>query len=188
MKTIFKVRLINTLLIIIFILVLNPISIKAQRSYDDKFFTGGSLGFQFGSVTLIDVSPILGYRLTEKIDVGVGVTYKYFKSYIIDQYTNTQYNFTSNIYGGSVFGRYHFTDNFFGHVETEYLNYNIDDYSYGFKQNKTIGITSVFIGGGYRQEMGNNSYLTLMVLYNLNETQYSPYTNPIIRIGYTLGF
>jgi len=187
MKTIIKSFTFKLLLIISFFLVITNIT-KAQRSYDSKFFTGGSLGLQFGSITLVDVSPIVGYRLTDKVDIGIGITYKYYKSYIIDLSTNTQYDFASNIFGGSVFARYHFTDNFFGHVEVEYLNYTFDNYQYGFKQNQTVDITSIFVGGGYRQPMGSNSYLTLMVLYNLNETQYSPYSNPIIRVGYTIGF
>lgn len=73
-------------------------------------------------------------------------------------------------------------------MEIEYLNYNFDNYQYGFKQNQTVDIISIFAGGGYRQTMGDNSFLTIMVLYNFNQTQYSPYSNPIIRIGYTLGF
>jgi hypothetical protein len=43
------------------------------------------------------------------------------------------------------------------------------------------------VGGGIKQEIGVNSFLTLMLLYNLNETVNSPYSNPVIRVGFAVG-
>ena len=47
---------------------------------------------------------------------------------------------------------------------------------------------SFLVGGGYRQQIGGNAAMNLMVLWNLNDTYDSPYTNPIIRIGFSAGF
>ncbi|MBK9045856.1 MAG: hypothetical protein IPL74_03855 [Bacteroidetes bacterium] len=46
----------------------------------------------------------------------------------------------------------------------------------------------MLVGGGYAQEIGANASLVLMLLWNLTEEQYSPYQNPIIRIGINAGF
>lgn len=184
-------RLYRLSIVLVFILLLSVSTTNAQRSYGSKFFLGGNLGLQFGSVTLIDVSPLVGYRLTEQIDIGVGATYKYYnnKDYLL--YYNQYYGVESNIYGGSIFGRYHINENFFIHAEFEYLSYNFNDYivypTSLYKTNKSIEIESIFVGGGYRQEVGGNLYMTAMLLYNLNETRYSPYSNPVIRIGFTYG-
>jgi hypothetical protein len=181
------------LLFIIITVIFGVNDLKAQRSFGSRIFTGGNLGMQFGSVTLIDVSPMIGYRLTEDIDIGLSLTYKYYnvKDYYYSAANKQYYDFKTNIFGGGIFGRYHFTENLFGHIEIEYLDFSIDTYkNYNngvVKGSENIGITSIFIGGGYKQEIGDNSFFTLMILYNLNETTYSPYTNPIIRAGFGIG-
>ncbi len=192
MRRVFKNHIINKLLLISLILVIIPGISKAQRSFDSKFFTGGNLGLQIGTVTLIDVSPIIGYRLTEDIDIGVGLTYKYYNNKNYLQYFNNYYGVESNIYGGSLFARYHITEAIFAHVEVEDLEYSFNDYiiypTSLVTQKKTVEVPGIFVGIGYRQKLGENSYLTIMLLYNLNETHYSPYTNPLLKVGYTIGF
>jgi hypothetical protein len=83
----------------------------------NRFFFGGSLGLQFGSATYIDVSPLVGYKITPKLHAGVGLTYIYYK--VKDSYYN--YAYETSIYGGRVFGRYYILDNLFGHAEFEIL-------------------------------------------------------------------
>jgi len=173
-------------------------------SWTDRFFFGGNIGMQFGSMTLFDISPLVGYRLTNNIAVGVGVTYKYFRYkdfYSITLGGQTRYyDYKANILGGSLFSRYYLTsesydfmNNIFLHAEYEYLDFSHDAYylnSLGtdvevVKENR--GISSVFVGGGLRQPLAKKLYLELMVLWNLNESIYSPYENPIIRIGIAAG-
>jgi hypothetical protein len=131
---------------------------------------------QFGSYTFIDVSPVIGYRFTEKFASGIGVTYKYLS--IRDYYGS----FSTNIYGGSVFSRYYFLQNLFGHFEYEVLNLE------AFDLEKRINITSVLGGAGYRQMLGPRSAVEILALWNFNESAYSLYNNPIIRGGFNLGF
>jgi hypothetical protein len=40
------------------------------------------------------------------------------------------------------------------------------------------------VGGGVYQPIGRRSGFLIMVLWNLNETASSPYSNPIFRIGF----
>jgi len=148
------------------------------KKTDNRFFTGGGIGLQFGNLTLVDISPLIGYKLTEKWTIGLAGTYKYYR------YREYHYDVKTDIYGGGVFTRYHFTDYLFGHLEFEYLS--IEWYDFFLNKNR-IWIESVFVGGGYRQLIGGNSWSYIMLLYNLNETPYSPYRNPIIRAGFTVG-
>lgn len=154
----------------------------------DRFFFGGSLGLQFGSSTYIDVSPLVGFKVTEKLHAGLGLTYIYYK--VKDSYYNYEYETSS--YGGRVFGRYYILQNLFGHVEFEILNMEVPAEVGGTGSGNfdyvRDNITSLMVGGGYAQPIGSNAALTLMILWNLTEEQYSPYQNPIFRVGFSAGF
>lgn len=161
---------------------------STKSSLYSNVFTGGNFGIQFGTETSIEISPILGYRITKKITTGLGVSYRYyrFKDY---NYLPPQI-FKTTIYGGSIFARYYILDNIFLHGEYEVLSLEkafFDPGSLLHKNNRFL-IGSLLGGGGYRQKIGVNSYINLIVLYNFNETFFSPYSNPVIKIGIDLGF
>jgi len=152
----------------------------------DRIDFGGYLGAQFGTVTLIEVAPVVSYHFTEKFHAGVGLTYQYYK--------NTYYtpDYSTSSYGGSLFGRYFIWRDLFAHVEYAPLYVNYYDYfdngSGGYYRVKgATWVHDFLIGGGYRQIIGNKAFMSLMVLWNINESYYSPYSNPIIRIGFGVG-
>ena len=149
---------------------------KPKNKFKDKIFTGGNLGFQFGKETFAEISPLIGYKFTDKIAAGIGVTYQYY------HYTDRYYDIKTNVYGGRVFGRYMVTQNLFAHVEYEYLNLEAFDF-----QRRRVDVNSVLAGAGYIQHIGPNSSVVAMILYNFTESVYTPYSNPIIRIGFNLG-
>ena len=93
-----------------------------KKSFKDRIFVGGNLGLQFGTVTFADISPLVGYKFTEKITAGIGATYQYY------HYKDKYYDFETNVYGGRVFARYNFTDYLFAHAEYEYLNMEAFDF------------------------------------------------------------
>jgi hypothetical protein len=150
-------------------------------SFWDRVFFGGSLGLQFGDLTFVDVSPLVGYRVTDQLSAGVGATYIYYR------YRDYYGEYKTNIYGGRIFGKYYFVENLFGYTEYEILNLERPD---DFQYNKftRVNLSSFFVGGGYRQWLGDRAALELMILYNLTEEPYSPYTNPVIRLGIVAGF
>lgn len=153
-------------------------STKQNSNFWDKVYFGGNIGMQFGSSTLIEVSPLVGYRITPKFSAGVGITYQYF------HYRYNRYNIETNVYGGRVFGRYFFMPFLFGHVEYEYLNLEAFDF---YPQRRRVDVGSLLGGGGYAQQLGPRSAIIAMILYNFTESVYTPYTNPIVRIGVTFG-
>ncbi len=152
-----------------------------QNNFWDRVYTGGGIGLQFGSQTFVNISPLVGYRLTEKLSVGLSATYIYYRY----KNPNPAFSYSSNIYGGSVFSRYLIFENLFAHVEYEVLRLEARD-----NVSRLLGtkdVTSILVGGGYRQMLGDRSSINLILLYNLNETTYSPYQNPIIRISFGIG-
>ena len=143
----------------------------------DRIFYGGNLGLQFGTITFIDASPLIGYRLTDKLSLGTGISYMYYR----EKFPGFQ-EFSTSIYGGRLFGRYIIYKNLFAHTEYEVLNLE------SFDINRRINVTNILVGGGYRQHLGGRAYLNLLALWNINETADSPYRNPIIRMGIGIGF
>lgn len=144
---------------------------------------GGSIGAQFGDVTFIELAPIASYRVTEKFHAGLGLTYQYYK---------VNYNgvpdYSSSAYGGSVFMRYFIWGDLFAHAEYAPLYItNFYDYSIPIPEYRNVWAQDVLLGGGYRQWIGQKAFMSLMLLFNINESLYSPYSNPIIRIGFGLG-
>lgn len=148
-------------------------------SFWDRTYFGGNFSLQFGDITFIDISPLMGYMLTEKLSAGVGATYQYTK------YDFSRFKFETNTYGGRVFGRYNFFPEFFGHAEVESLSFEFID------QNDAITrewVPGVFLGGGYFASFGRSrGGFQIMGLYNLAYDEVkSPYNSPfIVRIGFT---
>jgi long-subunit fatty acid transport protein len=183
MKRIIKVSL-------IFIVLLNSAKIFAQviteegaqnDNFKHTFFTGGNLGLQFGSVTMVDISPQFGYYVLENMSVGAGLTYQYINDH--------RFSETMHVIGGRVFTRLYlpFYNSIFAHGEYEYMTYNTNVFSLN-GQKEWINLSNVLAGVGYRQRIAGRSAITLMVLWNFNETPYTLYSNPIIRAGFDIGF
>lgn len=139
----------------------------------DKIFFGGYFGLTFGTVTNIELSPQVGYHITPRFDAGLGISYRY--------YNDSRYKFSTQMYGGNVFTRLFVFQNLFAYAEVEQINLEVLNLQYEYERK---WVNSVFVGGGYQQKMGERFAVNLMILWNVNETRYSPYTNPIIRMGF----
>lgn len=153
---------------------------QSSKKFTDNLFFGGNFGLQFGSQTYIELAPIIGYKITERFSAGLGLKYIYYK--IKDNYSTL--NYSTNIYGGGPFARFTLYEGLFLHGEYEILNLEVPDLYYNLKREN---ITSVFLGGGYRQMIGDRSSIDFLFLYNINENRNSPYVNPVIRIGFGFG-
>jgi len=147
-----------------------------QHELLERFDFGGYLGAQFGEVTLINVSPLVGFRVLENFNVGLGFTYQY--------YNDNYYDYSSSAYGTNVYARYFVWRDLFAHAEYAPVYYNnvFNGTAY-----EGAWFHDVLLGGGYRQWIGNKAFVTMMILWNVNEQLYSPYQNPVIRIGFGTG-
>lgn len=166
-------------------------SIAQRRPTDDdrikteilyrRVFTGGSFGLQFGTITAIDISPIIGYRFTENIAAGIGGTYQYYRDGRFMPALKT------DIYGGRAFARYYFLEKLFLHGEIEIINFEKIAFTPATSSKKErIWENNIFLGGGYRQLLGEFSSMHISILYNFNQGPYSPFSNPQIRIGFDI--
>lgn len=141
----------------------------------DRLYFGGNVGAQFGDLVVVDVSPMIGYRVTTKFSTGVGVRYIY-----LDQ-PRTPGVDPDHIYGGSIFARMDIYQGLFGYSEFELLNRRV------YYEDR-LNIGSWFVGGGYTQPLGERAGISVMLLYNLTESAYSIYpNNPILRVGVGIG-
>jgi hypothetical protein len=152
---------------------------------------GGDFGLSFGNAsTLINISPLIGYRITEKLTAGGGFTYLYVRGRIpgtVAVVTNTY-----QTYGARVFGRYNVTESFFAHTEFEYLNVPYRNNRNGAEMRTWLPMA--WVGGGYRIPFGERSAFLIYAAYNLLHSQsylradgiaYSPYPSAIvIRTGF----
>ena len=89
----------------------------SQLAFKDRLYTGGNVWAQFGSITNLEIAPILGYKITKEYSVGVGAKYNYYR---VNTANSTPWS--TSIYGGSVFTRYLFFDRIVAHAEFEALN------------------------------------------------------------------
>jgi hypothetical protein len=162
--------------------VYKPIKKKKGHDFLQRTDFGGYLGASFGDVIAVNISPVATYHVTKNFHAGIGLTYQYYKQNI-PGYPD----YSTSAYGGSLFARYFIWRDLFAHIE--YAPLCLDHYfdEVGRWLNGPFWIHDFYIGGGYRQMVGGKAYMSLMLLWNVNETINSPYSNPIIRIGFGVG-
>ena len=142
----------------------------------DKVYAGGDAFAwfdQYGS--FVNISPLVGYKITKKYSAGFGLRYIYLQD---RRYTPPE---ELSIYGGSLFNRFLVTDFFFLHAEYQVLNGPWNPYT-----TRRFNLNNVLVGGGLRQVSGNAS-MNIIGLWNLNVEPYNPMPNPEFRLGVTFG-
>ena len=153
----------------------------------ERLFYGGSFGLMFGSVTDIQVSPVVGFWVLPRIAVAIGPTYRYYK----DQLDKT------SVYGGKgymqfvviqdlskIFPSGNRTGIFF-HVEDELLSLKANFWKYPYNPRGRFFVNTVLAGGGMSQQIGRRASLNFMVLWPLNDPIYNLYSKPEIRVSFT---
>jgi hypothetical protein len=148
------------------------------NNFKERLFFGGNVGAWFGSTTYVNISPLVGCKITKQFSLGAGFTYNYFsQSYQGQKYTST-------IYGGNGFARYLILENLFAQVGWDRLS--VLDYRSPIP-NSRAWVDNILLGGGYRQSFSEKGSFVAAIFYNINQTPLSPYQNPIIQIGFNIG-
>lgn len=179
-----------------------------EQNQKNKWIFEGIVGFQFGTITLIEASPLAGYKITPAFAAGLGATYQYsnYRDFYLNTENETLVNRTINILGGRLFTRYYLSkwlegilNGLFAHAEYEFLTYKrnfvldangkyVDRFGYPYsKGEENIRVPGLLVGGGLNQPLGKSAYASILILYNLNETRNTPYKNPVFRIGFGFG-
>ena len=152
-------------------------SIKDNITYGG-YIMPGYYASRYGNVFYITANPNIGYRVSEKFTVGVGLNYSY--TSLKNQYGK----YSQSIYGPNAYGRYKIFDHAF--LQVQYNKLNQPDYYSG--TDKRIWVDYLYAGGGYYQSFSENAGLMYSILYNLTPGRNSLYYNPLIQIGFVVGF
>ena len=154
---------------------------KSRTSLKNNLFFGGYINLSFGSYTVIGIEPMVGYKLTPKLSMGVKVRYDYIQD---DRYAKS---YTTSTYGGSVFGRYLVTPKFYAQVEAASYNY---EFFYINGGSEREWVPFFLVGGGFVQPLGERSWLNVEILFDVLQDDKSPYENwePFLSIGVGTGF
>jgi hypothetical protein len=173
-----------------------PIVTEGQRTksapppFRERLFYGGNFGLQFGTITDIQISPVIGFWVLPRLAVAVGPDYRFYKQKLYSNSTKT------HIYGGKAYLEItvlrninsvipigsntdiilHLEDNLLS-LESEYFR-NPPYTSDRFLMNTVLG------GPGLSQQIGKRSALNILVLWALNEPEVRIYSTPEIRFSF----
>lgn len=148
-------------------------------SANGKWTYGGGLGFGFGnnSYFSIGVSPRVGYKLMDNLEVGAQGSLNFQSS---DSYKST-------MIGVGPFANYYIANNFYVGGLMQHYFINFKDKFYDYKANTDE--TALYLGGGYLQRIGNNSAMQIGIMYNVlwkeNNSIFSSGLAP--SIGFVVG-
>jgi hypothetical protein len=156
------------------------------RSLADRLWFGGNLGLSFGTITAVQLDPMVGYKVDApgRLMLGVGGSYWHFRD---NRFAPA---WTFNGYGYRTFARYRFIEQAFAHVE--FLHMNVDG-----ARNELFGpvdqrfwVPHLLVGGGYIQQVGNRTGIFIQVLFDVWQDPNSVYwgQGPIFSVGGGLGF
>ncbi len=162
-----------------------------------KFFIAPDFGLMFGTVTRIDVSPALGYYLTNRLSIAIGGRYEFLK----DSRQYTFNNYKTHIYGMRAYSELDVIRNLdkviplginsaiFGHIEYEGLSLEKRYFDYPtYPLDGRFWYSTTLIGVGLRQPAGQRAAFSLLFLWDTDTSSFSLYTNPILRMGFQLYF
>ena len=147
--------------------------------FKNKLYFGGNLGMSFGSYTYIDLSPLVGIRWFPRFQTETGISYNYTKDKRYDK------DYTYNQYGGMVNAQFYFIPQLFAHAE--FQANSLEQYVAPDKKERHF-VPFMYLGAGLRQNIGKNSFLYIRVLFDVINSEYSPYSpgDPYFSIGFNV--
>lgn len=155
-----------------------------RLSFKERLWFGGGIGMSFGTVTAIQLDPLLGVHLDKekKASAGLGISYNYFR----DNRPAIAYEMSA--YGYRAFTRYRVFEPLFLHAE--FLHLNMEPYYYFLENRGRIWVPHLLVGGGYIQSAGGNSIFYLQLLFEVLQDPNSFYVGqgPIFSGGVGFGF
>ena len=164
---------------------------KGTPAFKERLFFGGNLGLMFGTITDIQISPVVGYWFLPRLAIAAGPTYRYYKS--TDYYNQVE---KTSIYGAKAYAQLVVVQDIssfipmgshtgvFLHIEDELLSLKANFWKAPLNPQGRFYVNTVLLGGGISQQIGRKSSMDFMVLWPLNESDYSIYNKPEIRVSF----
>jgi len=152
----------------------------------ERLFYGGSFGLQFGTITNIEVSPVVGFWVLPRIAVAAGPSFQWYKN----PYESTI------IYGGRTFMDLYLIQDLNNIIP---IGLNMGIYAHGEYEGLSIekailsGIPgdegrlfydAFLVGPGISQMTGRRSSMNISVLWCFTSEVYDFYSNPVFRFEF----
>lgn len=157
----------------------SQVAVGASPENANRWTFGGGIGVGFGSnnAFYLQASPRVGYRLTDDLEGGVVGSVSW----------QTSDFYRSTMFGVGPFINYYFARSFYVSANYQHYFINYKDKFYDFKTNTDEG--ALYLGGGYMQRIGNNSFMQLGLMYNvLWKENSSIFSSGLIpNIGFVVG-
>jgi hypothetical protein len=157
----------------------SQVSIGTGSQETNRWTFGGGIGVGFGSNSAfyLQASPRVGYKITDDLEGGVVGSVSWQTS---DYYKST-------MFGVGPFVNYYIVRSFYVGANLQQYFINYKDKFYDYKVNEQE--TALYLGGGYMQRIGSNSFMQLGLMYNVlwkeNSSVFSSGLVP--NIGFVVG-
>lgn len=153
--------------------------------FKDRLWFGGGLGLSFGTITAVQVDPLVGIYLdrARKLSTGVGFTYSYYQD---NRYIPP---YTQNAYGYRLFTRYRVIEPIY--LAAEFMQINTEPYFNNIgDQPRRIWVPELLLGGGIVQPLGGRTSFYLQIMFEVLQDPNSIYLGigPIFSGGIGVGF
>jgi hypothetical protein len=182
-------RIQNITVVIILLFVFQTVSAQRVRRETpplrERLFYGGSFGLQVGTITDIEVSPVIGIWVLPRLAVATGPDYRFYK----DPMGRT------NIYGGRAYTEFVIIRDInsvipvglnmgiFAHFEDEL--HSLDSEFWQIQTSSPrYNVNTLLTGPGISQPIGRRSSINMMVLWALKESEYYIYNGPEFRVSF----
>lgn len=162
-----------------------------------RFFFIPEIWMSFGTRTYIDLSPMVGYHVMNRLALAIGPHY-IFQTQNANAYYQNSYQ--THAYGLKGFARFSLITNaeeflpinlfseLFVHVEYEGLSLEKAYYIPPYTEEGRFVYNGFLVGGGLSQRVGMHNSVSFTILWDINEMTVSPYSNPIFRVGFNAFF
>jgi hypothetical protein len=177
------------------------IGVKAQeevpvekQGFDrSRLFAGGNFALNFGNITIVNISPQVGYRFNRFLAAGVGLNAQYSSFKTVNAYDGSTYSRENyGVAGLNIFGRFYPIQQVLVQLQPE-ANYVWGKVKYydpreEFKLKGKI-VPSLLAGAGAAIPMGGAGAFIIMAQYDLLQSDRTPYGDKIFfNFGYNFGF
>ncbi len=154
-----------------------------------KHFFGSYIGIHMGDINQFDITPMAGYVFTPKLRVALTGKYQFYRN---KRLLNM---FDTHIYGTGLLVDYFLVENLdellpfrmqgglFLHAETELISLERRHFGSGDDEGGRFWHPVYLAGGGFRYQTGENSFVNLAVLFELDINGVSLYPPTVFRIG-----
>jgi len=161
-----------------------PLEEQIYPPMSQRWFFGGGVGLGFGDVDYVYVAPLLGLRVTPRIDVGVQPFYQWTED---DRYVES---FSTTDYGAGLFTRIHIYKGLFAEADYQYTSFEYVTPTFDTIRDNH---NAFLAGGGYSIPMSARAAMYFSALYDFTYDENEPYGQYYdspwrIQVGVAFGF